>query len=138
MDNNHVEINDAWLTEQMVDWASPIGRYIAELGEQLHATARSLAPVSKTGSRYAPPGFLKSRVTAVESHSADGSILFLVGVPKDARGSRYPLPFISNAAGRTRNANKWGRYGYRKADSLFLTTALETATSLFAPPTGLF
>ncbi len=115
-----VEVNDAELAALASDWSNGIGAFIAERTAEVAATARALAPVSDRGSKYAPPGYLKSRVNTARQHAPDGTILGLVGVPL-ASGSRYPLPFVANPKGATRNRN--GR-GTRPAANYFLLRAL--------------
>ena len=61
----------------------------------------------------------------VQSHNDDGSIRALIGVSMTTTHG-YPLNFIWNTTGKTRNANKWGHYGVRKATNDFLFKALET------------
>jgi hypothetical protein len=112
------------------DWDSGIGRYIAGRVTEVEAAAKSLAPVSAEGSKYAPPGYLKASVHAAYSHGPDGSVLGLVGVPLGTRGGRYPLNFVANPRGATRNANRVDgvirHYGFRPAADRFLTAALHS------------
>lgn len=123
-DNVRVEIDQAAVDALFTSWESPVGVYIERLTEEVHAAALALAPVSPVGSKYAPVGYLKTRVAIARQHDdATGVVLGLVGVPLHA-GSRYPLPFISNPRGSTRNANQHGHYGYRAAQDRFLLVAL--------------
>lgn len=127
-----VNIDQAAIDAMFRSWSNDIGRYIADLTERTETLARIAAPVSPRGSTYAPPGYLKTRIAAAHKFNPDGSILGLVGVPLRS-GSRYPLPFVVNASGRTRNANRLKgvtrHYGYRTAAAKFLSDALATAMS---------
>lgn len=127
-----VDIDQGAVDAMFRDWSNDIGRYIADLTARTEVVARIAAPVSPRGSKYAPPGYLKTRIAAAHKHNPDGTILGLVGVPLRS-GSRYPLPFVSNPSGRTRNANRVRgvvrHYGYRPAAAKFLSEALATVMS---------
>ena len=125
--DNSVSIDDAAVAEMFSDWDSDIGKYITELTDKAEGVAKGLAPVSSRGSKYAPPGTLKRQIHSVYSHGPDGSVLGLVGISRSATKG-YPLNFVWNAAGKTRNANQWGLFGTRGADNAFLFTALNTTT----------
>jgi hypothetical protein len=125
-DTVRVDISEAAVAGLLSDWSGPVGIYIAELTSRAEAAAKAMAPVSAKGSRYAPPGYLKSRVRTAHQHAADGTLLGMVGVPLVA-GSRYPLRFVDNPKGVTRNASKRGRYGTRSAANRFLVAALYAA-----------
>jgi hypothetical protein len=107
-------------------------------------------PVSPIGSKYAPPGYLASRVTPDYNHNDDGTILGLVGIPKIGTNSnRYPYPFINSGKGGTRTirnqyslgAKSWrpgSRHGYSygemfaRNDFLFYSlTSVFGANSVF-------
>lgn len=122
-----VEIDAAGMAELEAElhvWTSDIGHYIEQKTEEVHAAAVAMAPVSPKGSKYAPVGFLKTRVAVTtEHHTTDGRVLGLVGVPLRA-GSRYPYDFVANMWGVTRNANQYGHYGLRPARNYFLSRAL--------------
>ena len=117
-------MDDAAIQAMFTDWNSDVGVYISDLTERVHAAAVATAPVSPRGSKYAPPGFLRTRVAQTHKQADDtGYVLGLVGVPLRA-GSRYPLPFVDNEQGVTRNANARGHYGFRPAVNRFLQRAL--------------
>jgi hypothetical protein len=125
-----VVIDPAAVEAMFADWTSCVGEYVAQITDAVEATAKSLAPVSRRGSRWAPPGTLKSQVHSVYSHGADGSVQGLVGVSRSSTKG-YPLNFVWNATGKTRNANQYGLFGSRRADNAFLFEALNTAGRLF-------
>lgn len=114
------------IAELCATWESNVGQQVAVVTDAVHAMAVAMAPASPRGSKYAPPGFLKTRV-AVAHKVDDGQIVGLVGVPLHA-GSRYPLPFVDSSTGTARNANRIGgkvrHYGYRAAANHFLLRAL--------------
>ena len=124
-----VEIDEAAVHAMFSDWDSPVGQYIEKLTQEVDGAAQMFAPVSMYGSEYAPPGYLKSRIRTARQHHPDGTLLGMVGIPL-VKGSRYPLPFVNNPKGETRNANKIAgvvrHYGYRRADNEFLLKALNT------------
>ena len=128
--NVTVDIDQAAVDALFTSWESPVGAYIEQLTTEVHAVARALAPVSRTGSKYAPPGYLKGRVNVARQHQPDGVLLGMVGVPLGTRGGRYPLNFVSNPKGSTRNANRVGgvvrHYGLRPAANRFLLAALRS------------
>jgi hypothetical protein len=126
-DDIRIQIDDAAVAEMFSDWSSDIGRYIAGLTDAAEITAKSLAPVSSRGSKYAPPGTLKRQVHSVYSHSADGSVMGLVGISRSSTKG-YPYNFIFSASGRRRVANQWGHYGSTHADNAFLFEALNVTT----------
>lgn len=113
---------DVQVAEICADWNSSVGQAVSDRVREVEARAKALAPVSAKGSKYAPPGYLRSRVISVRTHSPDGSILGRVGVPKGAGGNRYPLMFVSNAKGFTVNR---GHGSLREAHNLFLSRALD-------------
>jgi hypothetical protein len=124
-----VEIDEAAVAELTRDWTSPVGLYIERLTEEIEGAAKAMAPVSRKGSRYAPPGYLRGRIRTAHQFQPDGTIFGMVGIPLN-QGSRYPLPFVSNPKGTTRNANKVNgqvrHYGSRAAANKFLLRALES------------
>jgi hypothetical protein len=124
-----VDMNQSAIDAMVSDWSSPVGLYIERLATEVQQVAKDMAPVSPRGSKYAPPGYLRSRVHLAHQHRPDGTVFGMVGVPL-SKGSRYPLPFVDNPRGATRNANKAGgrtrRYGYRRAADRFLLDALNS------------
>lgn len=115
------------IDESYVEWLrtapdSPVVKALDEAGDELLAEAIALAPASPVGSRYAPPGFLKTRIakTGVK-HADDGSLEVLVGVPLRL-ASRFPLPFVDNPSGITWNR---GHKSARLADDDFLGRAVD-------------
>lgn len=119
---NRIEISESAVHDLVTSWDSPVGAYIAQVTSEVAEAARTMAPASPRGSKYAPPGYLKTRIAAVtDKHADDGAVRGLVGVPLHL-GSRYPLPFIDNPSGRTRNRNGT----FRRADNAFLLRALES------------
>jgi hypothetical protein len=122
-----VHIDPAAVEALFSDWESPVGRYIAGITEELEDTAQIMAPVSVHGSKCAPPGTLRRQIHTVWSHSDDGSVMGLVGISRSTTKG-YPLNFVSNFMGKTRNANQWGYYGTRDARNMFLLDALNTTT----------
>lgn len=85
------------------DWDSPIGKITAAATERVADYAELTAPVSATGSKYAPPGFLKSHLRADTSqHDDDGTVLGLAGTSTNRHGGAYPYP-QAFVAGPTRN-----------------------------------
>jgi hypothetical protein len=120
-DTVRVDMDETAIEAMFTDWSSPVGLYIERLTQEVETVARDTAPVSARGSKYAPPGYLKSRVFAARQHAADGTLMGMVGVPL-AKGSRYPLPFVSNPSGKTWNR---GRRTARRADNKFLIAALD-------------
>jgi hypothetical protein len=127
MNDVRIQIDDAAVAEMFSDWQSDIGRYIAGLTDAAEVEAKSLAPVSSRGSKYAPPGTLKRQIHSVYSHAPDGSVMGLVGISRSSTKG-YPLNFVWNATGKTRNANQWGLFGSRRADNAFLFEALNVTT----------
>lgn len=123
-----VVMDEAAIHAMASDWTSPVGQYIERLTEEVFGAAKVTAPVSPRGSKYAPPGYLRGRVNIAHQHQPDGVLLGMVGVPiKGGRGgNRYPLMFICNLRGSTRNANQYGHYGYRVAQNYFLLRALQS------------
>lgn len=115
-----VDIDQAAVDAMFADWGSGVGQYISRVTEEVQAAARARAPVSSRGSKYAPPGYLRSRVNVAHQHAPDGSVMGMVGVPL-SKGSRYPLPFVANPAGKTRNR---GHRTARAAADYFLARAL--------------
>lgn len=114
------------------DWFGPVGQIVSDLTEEVHQSAIAMAPASATGSKYAPSGYLKSRVSQAHAENAYG-VLGLVGVPLRA-GSRYPYQFIHSASGFRRVRNQWSKpgtvYKVMGAENMFLYNAL-TAVSMF-------
>lgn len=116
-------IDEAAIAELCASWDSGVGQTVAEVTERVHAAAIAMAPASARGSKYAPPGYLKTRIAAAYKHDAAGQVLGLVGIPLHA-GSRYPYPFISNEKGSTINR---GHRSRRAAVNAFLLRALAAA-----------
>ena len=129
-----VVMDPAAIAAMASDWAGPVGQIIERVTAEVHHAAKAMAPVSARGSKYAPSGFLRSRVTMAHAEDSAG-VLGLVGIPKDNRGSRYPYPFLHSASGTRKVRNGWSRpgtvYKIMSADNVFLETALESATSMF-------
>jgi hypothetical protein len=106
--DGRVYFDPAWADEYVSDWSNEFGEHMAELTEDVNSVAHVLVPVSTTGSKYAPPGFLFSRIKSAYEFDGDGKILGLVGIPKaGANGSRYPFPFINAASGRRQIRNQY-------------------------------
>lgn len=114
MDNFRVEVDPAWIEQYVADWATPLGEQILELTDEVLAMAKILVPISQRGSKYAPPGFLSSRIAMAQEHDNDGSIMGMVGIPLKA-GNRYPYTFIHSASGtrQIRNQYSMGAKKYR-------------------------
>lgn len=122
-----VNIDEGAVEAMFRDWSSPVGLYIADLTQRAEDTAKVIAPVSPKGSKYAPPGYLKSRIVGTTEHYTDdkGYVLGLVGIPLRA-GSRYPYPFVNNPSGKTWNK---GHRTFRRAMAKFLNEALAAAVN---------
>lgn len=115
--------------EAIKEWAreSPeLRNRLADVADEIADTARVNAPVSPRGSRYSPPG--KFKATGFTSTVKDDSEGIPFGLAKEAA---YPGAFLGNKARRTRNANKWGHFGYRPANRLFLKEAVTSVSALF-------
>jgi hypothetical protein len=129
MADSRVVIDEAAIAALISDWDNGVGRFVAERVAEIEAVAKAVAPVSARGSEYAATGYLRSRISTAYQHDASGRILGLVGVPLSG-GSRYPLDFVVNERGVTRNANKAGghvhHYGTRPAVNAFLIRALNS------------
>jgi hypothetical protein len=133
---NSVHIAEDIAEPFLADWSSSVGQAVEETTEALLKAAKGFAPVSKRGSKYAPPGTLRDQVHSVQTHGTDGHVLGLVGVSRSkTRG--YPLNFIASASGRRAVANRWGRYGDTSASNYFLQKALG-GVNLFSSPGGMF
>lgn len=133
-----VEIDYEAINEMARSWNSPCGTIIRAATEHVESTMRATAPVSGKGSRYSPPGHLKSTVrTAVpDHHNADGVILGLAGVGVNRSGGSYPYaarfinmfpatiisnPYIDRRTGLPIRGRK---KTYRPAHNLFLVESL--------------
>jgi len=139
-----IEIDEAAIESMKYDWASPVGEIIDAANAAVAAEATAFAPVSPVGSPHAPPGFLRSTVGAAANDHYDetGVILGLTGTHTNAHGGGYPFPlsFIFNTAGRTRNPGYYSRKNrrltgraptYRKALNNFLQRAQYSALAGF-------
>ena len=87
-----VDISQVAVDALASDWDGPVGRAILDAVGIVEDTARITAPVSRKGSRRAPPGYLKShtRQSVTLHHDDNGHVLGLVGA------IRYPFDFIRN------------------------------------------
>jgi hypothetical protein len=125
-----VVIDEAAIAAMARSWDSPVGEAVMAATERVEDWQRFTAPISPRGSRYAPPGFLKSRITSAEPvhHDADNVILGLAGTRTNRHGGAYsyPLAFISSDSGWT--ANRGGR-SKRRAANRFITDAIAALDS---------
>lgn len=122
MADNTVNMDEAAIAAMFSDWDGPVGQAIDDATAAVEDLAQTLAPVSPTGSKYAPTGFLKSNVhQAMEHHYGDdGFCLGLVGAPV------YPYAFIATEASRKGFTINPGHKSVRPAVNRFLETAIDT------------
>lgn len=128
-DEIRVDIDPRAVRELFSDWNGPVGQAVERVADEVLDLARFMAPVSATGSKFAPPGYLKERThKAVEHHFDDqGLVLGLVGAP------RYPFNFLANPTSHKgftwnpRSGKHPGRPSKRRADDDFLERAIEAA-----------
>jgi hypothetical protein len=107
-----VILNPAGIDELMSDPYGPVAVILEEAADVVLAAAKGSAPVSKRGSKYAPPGKLKSEVRKSHlGHADDGTLAMWVGYGKSGI---YPGAFVNNSQGFTRNKNQYGSFGVRK------------------------
>ena len=122
-----VTVDPAALRDLFRSWDGPVGQAVGQVTAEVEEIARFLAPVSATGSKFAPPGYLKSstRESAEHHYSDDGSsVMGLVGA------SRYPFNFISAKSGyvaNPRSGKRPGKGSSRRADDDFLARAIDSA-----------
>ena len=124
-----VDVDPAAVRELMSDWNGPVGQAVEQVTAEIEDIARFLAPVGRKGSKFSPPGHLKTWTRqSVEHHYApDGTVQGLVGAPV------YPFAFISNFRSHKgytvnpRSARHPGRVTTRRADNDYLSRAIEAA-----------
>jgi hypothetical protein len=122
-----VTVDPAALRDLWRSWDGPVGQAVGQVTAEVEEIARFLAPVSATGSKFAPPGYLKSSTReSAERHYSDdrSSVMGLVGA------SRYPFNFISAKSGYVANPRSGkhpGRASSRRADDDFLARAIDSA-----------
>lgn len=130
-------VNEEAILQMGMDWTSPVGEIIRAATEHVVNAQTGMAPVSPIGSRYAPPGYLRSRIHAANPDHFDdeGRIMGLAGVAVNRSGGAwpYPLRFISMPSGRISNPyinRKTGRplsnkpRTYRASANYFIRNAL--------------
>lgn len=127
-DDAAVEISEEAVRALYSDPDGPVGQIIEAATERVGDYQQLTAPLSPAGSKYAPPGFLKSRTGAADQLHADpatGFVLGLAGTHTNRHGGAYPYPlaFIANPAGSTRNRGGRTR---RPARNRFITEALNS------------
>jgi hypothetical protein len=111
------DLSEAGIEAMARDWDSPIGRAVYEATGAIEDEAKLLAPVSATGSRYAPPGHLLAYTRQSEGLHHDeltGYVKGLVGAP------RMPYNFIANPTSKKGWTWNRGRKTTRPADDRFL------------------
>lgn len=125
-----VTIDEDAIREMARSWDSPIGEAVRAAGEHVADYQRLTAPISAKGSKYAPPGFVKSRISESESHDGDGVVQALVGTVSNKRGGAYPYPvaFFSNRKGFTWNR---GRHSRRPARNRFIQDSLNSLATFY-------
>jgi hypothetical protein len=122
-----VDVDQRAVAELFRDWNGPVGEAVQQVTEIVEDTARFLAPVSPVGSKFAPPGFLKTWTRQSIEHHYDpqtGEIRGLVGAPQ------YPFNFIASHSGFTANPRSGkhpGRGSRRKATDDYLARAIDAA-----------
>jgi hypothetical protein len=124
-----VDVDPAAVRELFGDWNGPVGQAVQRVTEVIESIAKMEAPVSRDGSKFAWPGYLKAftRESAEHHYDDEGHVLGLVGAPS------YPYSFIANPASRKgytvnpRSAKRPGRATRRKADDRYLERAIEAA-----------
>lgn len=128
-----VEISEAAVLAMYCDTDpyGPIGRIIQAATERVGDYQQLTAPVSPVGSKYAPPGFLRSATGAAQELHTDPATGFVIGYAgtrtnRHGGGFPYPLAFISNPAGRTRNR---GGKSWRAAVNRYIQRALNSLES---------
>lgn len=124
-----VDIDPRAVEELFSDWNGPVGQAVEQVTQIVEDIARLEAPVSPVGSKFAPPGFLKTFTRESEEHHFDdqGHVLGLVGAP------RYPFNFIASHAGFTHNprsGRRPGRGSVRRADDNYLQRAIDAAPEI--------
>jgi hypothetical protein len=115
------------LAEMTSDWDSPIGVAIAEITDELAATMKATAPVSSRGSKYSPPGAMKSSTHGSRHIGKNSRLYGLASTP------RFPGNFILPLLTDTRLIrNQYSlpgtNYGRMPKDNSFF----DDAASLFA------
>jgi hypothetical protein len=125
-DEIRVDVDQRAVDELFRDWNGPVGDAVQQVVDEVVGLARSMAPVSPVGSRFAPPGFLRdfTRESAEHHYDEDGHVLGLVGAPQ------YPFNFIASHSGVTanpRSGKRRGRASYRSADDDYLARAIDAA-----------
>ncbi len=139
MPDVRVVMNEQAIRDLFYEWGgdNPVAEALGATGDVVLARAIAGAPVSRRGSKYAPPGFLRSKLVAEDGHSDDGEIAVYVGTHTNRRGGAnpYPFAFIYNADGTTLNATRiagvYHSYGYRPADNDFLGDSLDGVYEVF-------
>lgn len=131
MDGSGVNISDEDVRALFSDLDGPVAKIIEAATERVGDYQRETAPVSPAGSKYAPPGFLKSRTGPAQElhHDPDtGFVTGYAGTPTNRHGGAYPYPlsFISNPSGSTWNR---GRKTKRPARNRFIQEALASLES---------
>lgn len=126
-DEIRVDVDPAAVGELFRDWNGPVGDAVQQVTAEVVDLARSMAPVSRVGSKFAPPGFLKAftRESLEHHYSEDGTtILGLAGAPQ------YPFNFIASHSGYTANpraGKRPGRGSRRRAADNYLARAIDAA-----------
>jgi hypothetical protein len=126
-DEIRVDIDPRAVDELFRDWHGPVGQAVQQVVDEVVGLARSMAPVSPVGSRYAPPGYLRDFTRESAEHHYDpdtGNVLGLVGAPQ------YPFNFIASHSGFTANPRSGkhpGRGSRRKATDDYLARAIDAA-----------
>jgi hypothetical protein len=122
-----IQMDEEAIRELYSDTEGPIGEIITAATEVVGRYAQATAPVSPTGSKAAPPGFLKGTIgPASQLHHDDvygtGFVMGLAGTHTNRRGGGYPYPlaFISNPKMFTWNR---GKRSFRLARNRFIQQA---------------
>jgi hypothetical protein len=124
-----VDIDERAVEDLFSSWSSPVGQAVQQVTDEIEAIAKMEAPVSRDGSKFAWPGYLKVFTRESQEHHFDdqGHVMGLVGAPS------YPYNFIANPASRKgytvnpRSARRPGRVTRRKADDRYLERAVDAA-----------
>jgi hypothetical protein len=117
---------DVTVNQAGIDWLrtsddSPLVDVLNDVADIILGEAVGLAPFSARGSKFAPPGFVKSHLTKSGlTHLDDGSIAVLVGSRTNRHGGAWPYP-LAFVTGSTWNR---GHRSRRLADK-FLRRALD-------------
>lgn len=120
-----VDINEGYIQWLGAAPDSPVNVVLDAVADLVLEAAKAHAPVSRRGSRYAPPGFLRSKIIVAERERDDsGELARFVGTRLNKHGGarNYPFPFIANDAGLTWNR---GRKSRRSAINYFIAEALD-------------